>query len=296
MERTDATEVTNLSSFSKGERTTMQINKQQSHTEPFLTCPQIGRLHTSEPLGWRGIVVEQRYHPAGEYVYPGSSSHMLCLHLGTPISLEQVRNGRTFTSIIARGDLQIVPARTESLWRHQDGSTFMHVHLMANMLQESAEHNDRHNIELLDSFSTRDPRIEHISSALLLEVLEGGISGRISEDLGLVELAFEVGLSPSHFASLFRKTTGLSPHHYVIQRRLEQAQQLLKSTRLSIGEIASAVGFYDQSHLVRHMRRVMGVTPTYIRKNLSWGGTKTVQISKYSAECPRPASQISHIL
>jgi len=321
----------------------MQINKQQSHTEPFLTCPQIGRLHTSEPLGWRGIVVEQRYHPAGEYVYPGSSSHMLCLHLGTPISLEQVRNGRTFTSLIARGDLQIVPARTESLWRHQDGSTFMHVHLMANMLQESAEHNDRHNIELLDSFSTRDPRIEHISSALLLEVLEGGISGRIyaeslgaalaarlvqaytstsgslpeitgglpaplirritafieehlSEDLGLVELAFEVGLSPSHFASLFRKTTGLSPHHYVIQRRLEQAQQLLQSTRLSIGEIASAVGFYDQSHLVRHMRRVMGVTPTYIRKNLSWGGTKTVQISKYSAECPRPASQISHIL
>ncbi|MFL5662981.1 MAG: helix-turn-helix domain-containing protein, partial [Ktedonobacteraceae bacterium] len=70
-------------------------------------------------------------------------------------------------------------------------------------------------------------------------------------------------------ASLFRKTTGLSPHHYVIQRRLKQAQQLLKSTRLSIGEIATAVGFYDQSHLVRHMRRVMGVTPTYIRKNLS---------------------------
>jgi AraC family transcriptional regulator len=91
----------------------------------------------------------------------------------------------------------------------------------------------------------------------------------LSEDLGLVELASEVGLSPSHFASLFRKTTGLSPHHYVIQRRLEQAQQLLKSTRLSIGEIATAVGFYDQSHLVRHMRRAMGVTPTYIRKNLS---------------------------
>src|SRR3954453_9404998 len=69
----------------------------------------------------------------------------------------------------------------------------------------------------------------------------------LSEDLGLVELASEVGLSPSHFASLFRKTTGLSQHHYVIQRRLEQAQQLLKSTRLSIGEIATAVGFYDQS-------------------------------------------------
>jgi AraC family transcriptional regulator len=192
----------------------------------------------------------------------------------------------------------------------------MHVLLTPEVLQRVAEDNDHHQTELLDLFSAQDPRIEHISTALLTEVLEGGISGRfyveglstalaahlihaytstprplhettkglpqpllrritslieerLTEDLSLVELASEVGLSPSHFSSLFRKTTGLSPHHYIVQRRLERAQHLLTSTRLSIGEIATAVGFCDQSHLVRQMRRVRGVTPTYIRNHLS---------------------------
>jgi len=95
------------------------------------------------------------------------------------------------------------------------------------------------------------------------------IEDRITEDLGLAELASEVGLSQSHFASLFRKTTGLSPHQYVVRRRLERAQSLLRSTTLSIAEIVTAVGFYDQSHLVRHMRRVRGVTPKYVREHLS---------------------------
>ncbi|MFL5692283.1 MAG: helix-turn-helix domain-containing protein [Ktedonobacteraceae bacterium] len=210
----------------------MQINKQQWHIEPFLSCPQIGRLHTSEPLGWRGIVVEQRYHPAGEYVYPGSSSHMLCLHTLLLEVLEGGISGRIYAESLGTA-------------------------LVARLVQAYT------------SISGSFPEITVGLPAPLIRKVTAFIEEHLSEDLGLVELASEVGLSPSHFASLFRKTTGLSPHHYVIQRRLKQAQQLLKSTRLSIGEIATAVGFYDQSHLVRHMRRAMGVTPTYIRKNLS---------------------------
>lgn len=95
------------------------------------------------------------------------------------------------------------------------------------------------------------------------------IEDRLAENLSLDDLASEVGLSPSHFASLFRKATGLPPHGYVMQRRLARACSLLKTTRLSIGEIAATVGFYDQSHLVRHMRRVMGVTPTTFRHHLA---------------------------
>lgn len=292
----------------------MQTDDQQQRTSPPLSSPQTGILRSSELLGWRGMVVEQRYHPAGEYVFPSSSSHMICLHLGPPILIEQVRNGRPFTSMMARGNLQIVPAGTESIWRHQDGANHMHVLLTPELLQQVAADHDH--IELLDHFSTQDPRIEHISSALLTEVLEGGATGRLyaeglstalaahlihtytstprpfpemtkglpasllrrvtsliedrlTEDLGLAELASEVDLSPSHFSSAFRKTTGLSPHQYIVQRRLEHAQRLLRATRLSIGEIATTVGFYDQSHLVRHMRKVMGVTPTYIREHLS---------------------------
>ena len=103
----------------------------------------------------------------------------------------------------------------------------------------------------------------------LLRRITSLIEDRLADDLSLTELASEVGLSPSYFSSLFRKGTGLSPHHYIVQRRVEYAQHLLRSTELPINEIATIVGFYDQSHLVRQMRRVLGVTPTYIRQHLS---------------------------
>lgn len=291
----------------------VQTDDRQRRASP----PQTGILRSSESLGWRGMVVEQRYHPPGEYVFPSSSSHMLCLHLGPPIPVEQVHNGHPFTNIMARGNVQIVPAGIETIWRHQDSADHMHVLLTPELLRQVAADYDQDHIELLDHFSTKDSRIEHISSALLTELLEGGATGRLyaeglatalaahlihtytttprplpemtqkglpaplvrrvtsliedrlTEDLSLAELASEVNLSPSHFSSVFRKTTGLSPHQYIVQRRLEHAQLLLRSTRLSIGEIATSVGFYDQSHLVRHMQRVMGVTPTYIREHLS---------------------------
>lgn len=293
----------------------MQMNDQPL-TETPSSSSQTGILRSSEGLGWNGIVAEQRYHPAGEYIFPGSSSHFICLHQDSPINVEQVHNGRPFTHIMARGNSQIIPAGTESIWRHREGGAHMHVILTSALLQQVAADYDKHRFELLAHFSTQDPRIEHISSALLTEVLEGGTTGRLyaeglahalaahlihaytstprslppiirglsaaqlrnvtaliedrlSEDLSLAELASAVGLSSSHFSSLFRKSTGLSPHQYIVQRRLERAQHLLKSTRLSIGEIATTVGFYDQSHLVRHMRQTMGITPTYIREHLA---------------------------
>ena len=91
------------------------------------------------------------------------------------------------------------------------------------------------------------------------------IDDRLAEDLSMAELAAEAGLSPSHFAGLFRLSVGVSPYHYIVQRRVERAQSLLQTSKLSIAEIANAVGFYDHSHLVRQMRRVLGVTPKYLR-------------------------------
>src|SRR5258708_16007342 len=141
----------------------MRTDGQRQLTDPSLAYPRTGILRSSEAFGWQGIVVEQRYHPAGEYIFPGSSSHMICLHLGSPIAIEQVRNGRPFTSMMARGDLQIVPAGIESIWRHQDGADHMHVLLTQELLQQVAADHDQDHIELLDHFSTQDPRIEHIS-------------------------------------------------------------------------------------------------------------------------------------
>ena len=87
------------------------------------------------------------------------------------------------------------------------------------------------------------------------------INDNLHADLSLAELAATVSLSPYHFARIFKRAFGLSPHQYVIRQRVEQARQLLESTPQTVGEVAAAVGFYDQGHLARHMRRLLGVAP-----------------------------------
>jgi AraC family transcriptional regulator len=94
------------------------------------------------------------------------------------------------------------------------------------------------------------------------------IEEQISEDLSLERIAEVAGLSPSHVNTLFRKTTGLPIHQYVIQRRVERAKVLLGKNGMSMAEIALAAGFSHQSHMARHMRRVLGVPPRVMKRLL----------------------------
>ncbi|HSE42939.1 MAG TPA: AraC family transcriptional regulator [Acidobacteriota bacterium] len=84
----------------------------------------------------------------------------------------------------------------------------------------------------------------------------------------LTELADISGLSPFYFLRTFAKTTGLTPHEYLCNLRVEKARQFL-SDGLSIAETATATGFFDQSHLHRHFRRILGITPGKYRAILS---------------------------
>jgi AraC family transcriptional regulator len=93
------------------------------------------------------------------------------------------------------------------------------------------------------------------------------IEQHLEDDLGLVELATLVQMSPSYFSSLFKKATGLAPHQYVIQQRIERAKQLILQGELSIAEIAYRLGFTHQSHLSRHFKRLVGVTPKAFLKS-----------------------------
>jgi AraC-like DNA-binding protein len=83
--------------------------------------------------------------------------------------------------------------------------------------------------------------------------------------IDLATLAGVAGVSIHHFARGFKQSAGVTPHHYLTQKRVERAQDLLAHTDLSLSEIAYAVGFSDQSHLARHFRQVLGVTPGQFR-------------------------------
>jgi AraC family transcriptional regulator len=88
-----------------------------------------------------------------------------------------------------------------------------------------------------------------------------------AHDLSLNDLAEAVHLSPFHVARLFKQALGVSPHQYLIQVRVNSARSLLSagSGERSLAEVASAVGFADQSHLTRHFKRITGVTPKQFR-------------------------------
>jgi AraC family transcriptional regulator len=88
----------------------------------------------------------------------------------------------------------------------------------------------------------------------------------LDHDLSLKELAAIAQISPHYFSQLFKQSTGISPHQYVIQCRIQRAQVLLKESKLSLAEIAKIVGFVDQSHFHRHFKRLIRVTPKVFRQ------------------------------
>ncbi|MBE7383468.1 MAG: helix-turn-helix transcriptional regulator [Leptolyngbya sp. SIO1E4] len=93
------------------------------------------------------------------------------------------------------------------------------------------------------------------------------IHDHLSQDLSLAELAKIVHVSPNYFATLFKETTGVPPHRYIIQCKIDRAKKLLRDREKSLSEIAHDLGFSHQSHLTYHFKRLVGVTPkTFQRK------------------------------
>jgi transcriptional regulator of acetoin/glycerol metabolism/AraC-like DNA-binding protein len=91
------------------------------------------------------------------------------------------------------------------------------------------------------------------------------VDTHLSEHIELPVLAGIAGLSVFHFAREFKRTAGITPHHYILRKRVELAEALLGGSDLSLSEIAIASGFSDQSHLTRRFRQMLGATPKEVR-------------------------------
>ncbi len=101
--------------------------------------------------------------------------------------------------------------------------------------------------------------------AIRLRTVLDHIHTHLEDSLTVVELAGMVSMSPQHFANLFRRSTGLAPHRYVLGRRIERAQHLLGATNLSLAEITLESGFASQSHFTDVFRKILGTTPKHYR-------------------------------
>jgi AraC family transcriptional regulator len=95
----------------------------------------------------------------------------------------------------------------------------------------------------------------------LLRVLDY-IHDNSHREVRLSELAEVAETSRFHFARLFRECMGVPPHQYLMQQRIEKAKLLLRASRHSVHEVASATGFANASHFTKAFRRIVGVSPT----------------------------------
>ena len=143
--------------------------------------------------------------------------------------------------------------------------------------------------EIIDSFANNTPiseplvscHIQRILAELMqlpaTEVVKSKTSSSVilssinfirenyHKKLALDDLATNVNISPYHFSRLFKKETGYSPYEYITITRLNQAKTLLKTTDLTIKEIAFSVGFNSESNFVTCFKKHGDVTPSKFR-------------------------------
>jgi AraC family transcriptional regulator len=93
------------------------------------------------------------------------------------------------------------------------------------------------------------------------------IDDNLRNELTLSEIAEAVALSPGHFAHAFRNATGVAPHRYVVERRVERAKGLLRNSDLPLTEIAELIGCGSHSHFSVLFHRVVGMTPREFRRS-----------------------------
>jgi AraC-like DNA-binding protein len=122
-------------------------------------------------------------------------------------------------------------------------------------------------LALLGQFSTlATPRISQPES---LNWITAYCTFHLAEPIRVADLAARAHLSPSHFSAVFRQRFGMSPHQYLIQLRIQRAQELLRTTPHALEYIAEQCGFADVHHLAKTFKRVNGISPgTYRSRNL----------------------------
>ncbi len=105
-------------------------------------------------------------------------------------------------------------------------------------------------------------------TATKLRQVNDFINENYSRDVKLAELAQVAGMSSFHFAREFKRTTGTTPHQYLIKFRVERAKMLLAKNELPLTEVGLRSGFSHQSHFTRLFRKITGTTPHSYRLTL----------------------------
>lgn len=121
-----------------------------------------------------------------------------------------------------------------------------------------------------------------------LRLVTDYVGDNLGGDLSLRGIAREVGRSPYGVARAFKRSTDLTLHRYVTERRLERAKTLLAGTDLSVGEVCRRVGLTSQSHFTRLFSKYVGTTPTAYRKSRAGARPSPTSQNRRTSHAPDP--------
>jgi AraC family transcriptional regulator len=123
-------------------------------------------------------------------------------------------------------------------------------------------------VALVDAYAGRSHSVRPARGGLgpaRLRTLKELVHAKIGDELTLTEMAQSVELSQAHFSRMFHKSTGETPHQFVLRSRIERAKEMLRAPETRVLDVAVACGFKTQQHFARVFRQVCGTSPQEYR-------------------------------
>jgi AraC family transcriptional regulator len=217
---------------------------------------------------------ESSFVPAGQPSYwrcHGSDTHepILQIHLQPKLVREIAETSElnldriSLTHSFSKYDPHIMQTAMMLLAELKSGSIMGELYV-ESLTQVLVIHLLRHYSTLSQTITSAHHSLTHNRLQQAIDYIHAHLDG----DLSLLQIAESINISPSYFASLFKRATGISLHQYVIKQRVERAKLLLTTTDLEIASVAFQVGFSSQSHLNQHCKRLTGMTPKQLSQKV----------------------------
>lgn len=217
---------------------------------------------SSQNQGWRNLLVEQFREPPGEGNCHHSDEHSICLALDTrPIRMLQIREGKTYTGLYAKGDLSITPAQMPLFARWDGEDHHLKIRLTSQFIQRVAKEAldmDSDRMELLPQARIRDSHIEAIGFMLLSELQQGDTANKL----------YVESLANVLAVHLIRQYTTVRPQPIryeggLPQRHLLQVLDYIDAhlhQEIKLTDLASLLGM-SQFHFSHQFKQATGISP-----------------------------------
>lgn len=189
---------------------------------------------------------------------------------------------RSESETLGKRDADFFSPERAAIYEEGDQQVIRSGQPILNEIAPAPEEAGSNNLVLYSKFPVRDTEGQVVGVAGIHRLVEESATGSthlgplfpavrrihtaFAEDLRIVELARQTGLSHSQFARRFKSVLGVPPKDYLLQVRVRHARRLLETTDRTVADVAQASGFYDHSHFSHAFRRLTGVAPAVYRE------------------------------